>query len=327
MVRQLLVFAKGARTGQSVVQMRYEVKEIAKMLGSTLDRSIEVRTRYDSDLVPVIGDPTQLHQVLLNLCVNARDAMPNGGTLTISANNVVLDNTSAAWAQGLSTGRYVRLRVEDTGQGIPAEIQDRIFDPFFTTKGPDQGTGLGLATVIDIVKAHKGVVRFDTAMGVGTTFEVYLPAAPDAMTDAERPAEEKLRGDGRLVIVVDDEPPIRTTLAHVLSGWGFRAVTAGSGTEALARIKELAADRPLLLTDVNMPGMSGVDLVPAARAVIPALPILVMTGLHDEQRLAQLRSRGIDQVLQKPFDSRTLARAMRTMLANGESPVSRVPKG
>jgi CheY-like chemotaxis protein len=204
-------------------------------MAQTFPRNIDIQTNVPTELWLVTGDATQLHQVLLNLCVNARDAMPQGGTLTLGAENIEVDEHLASMNPGAQLGPHLLFRVADTGTGISNETMEKMFDPFFTTKEVGKGTGLGLATVIGIVKSHDGFLTVQSEIGVGTTFKVFVPASPDEHSASEtRDVQGVSGGNGELVLVVDDEAPIREALVRTLQGNGYRAYTAEDGTDALA---------------------------------------------------------------------------------------------
>jgi signal transduction histidine kinase len=237
MVRQILSFARGVEGERKFLHLRHVVEELRKILASTLPKSIELSTWTPPDLWMTCGDATQLHQMLMNLCVNSRDAMPTGGTLTIEASNTRLTGSGAALLGGVRPGPYVLLEVADTGTGIPSDILDTIFDPFVTTKRSGNGTGLGLSTVLGIVKGHGGAIQVLSEPGKGTRFLVYLPAA-EAAESLEPQAEaggraKKQEGQGELILVVDDEAVIRDILRRSLEAAGFQILVASNGREAL----------------------------------------------------------------------------------------------
>src|SRR5581483_3743019 len=230
MVRQVLSFARGVEGAHALLQPAHLIKEIVKILRETLPKNIEIRADLPADLWAVTGDATQIHQVLMNLCVNARDAMPDGGQVRVGAENVTLDEQYTRMNLDAHPGRYVLMTVADTGSGIPPEIINRIFDPFFTTKEQGKGTGLGLATVIGIVKSHGGFVNVYSEVGNGTKFSVYLPAGESG--EAASPGAERQElpfGNGQLILVVDDESAIREITRETLEAFNYRVLTAGDG--------------------------------------------------------------------------------------------------
>ncbi len=316
MVRQLLTFAKGAEGARVAVQVAHLLKEMRGILQGTFPKNIQVEVRLDRNLPTVQGDPTQLHQVLLNLCLNARDAMPHGGTLTLEAQRHEVDALYAASMPDAKPGRYVALRVKDSGIGMPPEILERIFDPFFTTKGPDKGTGLGLATVHGIVKGYGGFVRVYSQPGRGSTFEVYLPAEKSG-ADTEhlvKPATP-FRGRGETILVVDDEAAIRAVQRSVLERLNFTPLIARDGAEGLVQVAMHHGELHALLVDLHMPEMDGVAFIRAVRRLLPQIPIAAMSGRFEEAVRGELAGLGVTMLLSKPFTETELAKALEQMLA------------
>ncbi|HEU4569164.1 MAG TPA: response regulator [Gemmatimonadales bacterium] len=282
MVRQLLSFARGVEGRRVVVDVAAIVYEVAKIANDTFLKTIQVRTAVASELPPVIGDPTQLHQVLLNLCVNARDAMPAGGTLALSAEVREVDAALAASDPGATPGRFVVVTVADSGAGMPAATIDRIFEPFFTTKEHGRGTGLGLSSSLAIVRSHQGFFRVWSTPGQGSTFEVYLPAQADAAHPAAGAAPRAApRGQGQLVLVVDDEAPVRDITRRTLEANGYRVALAADGREGVERFRTLLGQVALVITDMMMPVMDGPATIRALRGIDPAIPVLATSGLAD----------------------------------------------
>jgi two-component system sensor kinase len=316
MVRQILSFARGVEGQRINVQLKHLVRDLEKVLGSTLPKSIGVQTQLARNLWVVKGDATQLYQVLMNLCVNARDAMPQGGQLTIAAETKVLDETFARLHVDARPGRYAVLRVTDTGMGMPPEVLERIFDPFFTTKEVGKGTGLGLATVMGIVKGHGGFVHVTSEVGNGTQFAIYLPAAEEATPDQPRQSPQiSRRGKGELVLVVDDEAPVRAVMTAVLEAHGYRVLTAKEGAEALALYAKHQAEVRLVITDMMMPGMDGAATIRALRQQDPALPVLATSGLTNATgKPADPRPAGANGFLQKPYTATDLVEAVAAAL-------------
>ena len=314
MVRQILLFARGAEGDHAPLQLRHVLADVEKMLRHTLPKSIEVESDVPRDLAAVSGDATQLHQVFLNLCVNARDALPQGGRLTLTAEETDLDEAYARMETQARPGRYVLVRVADTGTGIPPDILDKIFDPFFTTKEQGKGTGLGLATVLGIVRGHGGFVNVRSEVGKGTQFSVYLPVAPTGVACAPAPREVLPCGSGELVLVVDDEAAIREITRTTLEANGYRVLTAGDGTEALALFAQHRPDIRLVLTDMMMPVMDGPATVRALRKLAPQVRVVAMSGLA--AGTSTPAAGGVDAlaVLQKPYTAADLLRTLREAL-------------
>ena len=258
-----------------------------------------------------LGDATQIHQVLLNLCLNARDAMPDGGTLSLSAENVVLDDYYASQNLEAAPGAYVLLKASDTGSGIPPDIMEKIFDPFFTTKASGHGTGLGLSTVLGIAKGHGGFVKVYSEPGRGSAFNVYLPAAPEAIApEAAKKTDALPRGQGELILVVDDEKPILEMTQKVLERHGYQVLTAGDGTEALALFAQLREKIRVVLTDVSMPVMDGVALVRVLRKMEPGLNVIAASGRGSGGKASDMKVLGIEKFLAKPYAAEKLMKAL-----------------
>jgi PAS domain S-box-containing protein len=314
-VKQVLTFGRGLEGEKRPLQVGALLGELVKIMRETFPREITIDRSMAGDLWIVLGDATQLHQVLLNLCVNARDAMPDGGSLRLRASNLAMDESYASMLPEARPGPYVLLEVSDNGSGIPEEIVERIFDPFFTTKEVGKGTGLGLSTVLGIVRGHGGFLKVVSEPGKGTTFQVYLPAAPEQ--DAA-PATAALAappaGHGELVLVVDDEPAVASAARTVLEPHGYRVLLAADGTEALGVFAQNSESIALVLTDIMMPHMSGVTLVRALQKMKPGIPVIASTGLGEKAHLAELKAMGIETILNKPYSADTLLRTIHGML-------------
>jgi two-component system, cell cycle sensor histidine kinase and response regulator CckA len=280
MVRQVLLFCRGSDSQRQPILLGRLLREMEQMVRQTFPRSINVAALAPADLWPVLGNATQLHQILLNLCVNARDAMPKGGELTLAADNVEFTADEAAGIPQGRAGRYVMLLVSDTGSGIPPELLPRIFEPFFTTKPADRGTGLGLSTVARIVAQHEGFLNVKSEVNRGTTFEIYLPratVAPLAEMDPTPIAGFK-RGHGELILVADDEQAVLEMVSFTLGEQGYRVITATNGAEAIAKMESNAGSVRLALLDTDMPIMNGPQTISALHAHSPSLPVVLMSG-------------------------------------------------
>jgi signal transduction histidine kinase/CheY-like chemotaxis protein len=327
-VKQLLSFARGKEGQKQPLQLRHLVRDMAKLARETFPRSIQIEECCATDLWPVQADATQLHQVILNLCVNARDAMlDEGGRLTLRAANVTLDEHFVAMHSEASPGPHVRLQVEDTGGGIPENIQEHIFESFFTTKGEDQGTGLGLTTVQGIVKDHRGFITFTSSVGKGTTFEVHLPAAPEADFNPVEAivANTSLRGQGELILVVDDEQAICDATRRTLEHHGYRVVVAHNGIQGLAEFSAHQNEIRAVVTDFMMPLMDGVTLCRALRALSPSLNLVISSGglfgKAGTEAQRAFEETGIRHVLHKPHNADLLLRALSEVF-QATAPVS-----
>lgn len=316
MVRQLLTFAKGAEGDRASLQPERLVRELESLMNGSFPKNIQLVAECAPDLPTVSGDATQLHQVLLNLCVNARDAMPEGGTLTLTASPVELDAAYARSIVDARPGRYVTLRVRDTGQGIPPELLDRIFDPFFTTKSPDKGTGLGLSTVLGIVKSHGGFVQVYSPPGEGTTFAVYLPSEDVSSGVAAVPvASSDFRGQGETVLFVDDEAALREVGRVVLQRLNFQVITATDGADALLQVAQHQSHLRAIVTDLHMPHMDGLAFVRGLRRMLPDIAVVVTSGRMDDAMAEAFRRLGVLRRLDKPYTEAQLVRELKLLLA------------
>lgn len=320
LVRQLLVFGRGVEGGRGPVAPKALVGELLKMAQETFPKNIVVRSDMPDSLWSMVGDATQLHQVLLNLCVNARDAMPDGGVLEVTGENLEMDPRQAFAEPNIRPGTFVRIRVRDTGVGINAEHMGKIFDPFFTTKPPGKGTGLGLSTVLGIVKSHGGFLRLQSEVGRGTAFEIYIPAQRDqAAAEHAGVASATPNGNGELILLVEDESSIRDVVSDILARQNYRVIGAADGVEGETFLKENLDDVALIVTDLDMPRMDGMRLIQAARKLLPTVPIVVCTGLRSgrthKERSSNLEDLGVETVLAKPFAASELLVAIHSGLA------------
>jgi PAS domain S-box-containing protein len=319
-VRQVLTFARGAEGKRVIVQPAHLIKEMARIAEETFPKSIRIHAKYPPSLWAIEADPTQMHQVLLNLCVNARDAMPEGGDLVLSVENLLIDEHFSTMLQGAKPGAYVLVQVSDSGTGIPQEIIDQIFDPFFTTKGADKGTGLGLSTTIGIVRSHGGVINVVSEVGAGATFKVYLPAIKDAPAGVaeESETDHSLLGHEELLLVVDDERSIREMAQVILQRHGYRVLIAADGTEAIKAFARQEHEIKAVITDVMMPNLDGVTLIRALRIMKPEIVIIASTGRSDEARAKELSALNLPHCLIKPYTKQDLLTAVRDALAHAK---------
>jgi PAS domain S-box-containing protein len=320
MIKQVLSFAKGLGGERVLVQPKHLIREIAKVVEETFPKSIRISRRAPEGLWATSGDPTQLQQVLMNLCVNARDAMPGGGELAIEAENRELDEIYAGMLKGATPGKYVLVTVSDTGEGIPPEIIDRIFDPFFTTKEHGQGTGLGLATVQGIVTSHGGFITVESQPGRGTSFKIYLPAHETSGRKAEETGPRRLPpGRGETILVIDDEAAIREIAQTTLERFGYRALTADNGATALGIFAPRKNEISVVITDMMMPVMDGPATIRALRKLNPHVQIIASSGLAESIDDAALDQLGVKTFLIKPYDARTLLNTVALALGRGSS--------
>jgi CheY-like chemotaxis protein len=314
-VRQVLTFARGVAGERMLLQPRHLVNELVKILSQTFPKNISVRTKMPRDLWMMSGDATQIHQVLLNLCVNARDSMPDGGSIIIGADNVMLDSSSTAISPFAKPGPHIVLQVTDTGTGIPPEVVQRIYDPFFTTKDPGKGTGLGLSTARGIVKNHNGFITIETGMGEGTTFKVFLPANITGSPGIEKPDAPPIpAGSGEIVLVVDDETPVRNIATRTLESHGYQVITAEDGSDALAIYFQQRTEINLVLTDFTMEQMDGLQLVRALRRLNPNVRIIVSSGQLNDENHAAFQTHGVHTFLDKPYKPEQMLQAVHDEL-------------
>lgn len=307
LIKQVLTFARGMEGERIAVQVKHILKELVGVLTQTLPKSIQIKFDISPELWLIFGDPTQIHQVLMNICINARDAMPDGGTLTVSAKSIRIDDTYARMNSDLVPGAYVQIVIQDTGTGMDASVINRIFDPFFTTKEVGKGTGLGLSTALTIVKGHGGALNVYSEAGQGSRFSIYLPASDVAAegtesTDRTQPPS----GDGELILVVDDELSIREVTAATLEKFGYRTIIAADGTEALAIYTEYAKDIAVVLTDMAMPFLDGSSTIRALRRLDPDIKVIAMSGMMNPEQTSDLKRLRVQDYLPKPFSAETL---------------------
>ncbi|HEX6178955.1 MAG TPA: PAS domain S-box protein [Thermoanaerobaculia bacterium] len=317
LVQQLLSFARGADGTRIPLQISEVIREVEAIVKSTFPKDISLRLYERPDLWWIDGDPTQVHQVILNLCVNARDAMPKGGMLTIATKNVEIDEFLASIHRDLRAGPHVLIEVADQGSGMSPETIERIFDPFFTTKPKGHGTGLGLSTVAAIVRGHNGSILTYSEPGKGTMFKIYIPARAAVNDDcavADDTVSEQLRGAGELILVVDDETSVLGITQMTLEGFGYRVVTARDGAEAVALYATHRQEIAAVITDMMMPVMDGSGLIAALRRLSTSVPIIAASGLHDDPRLLTTTSGDVQDFLQKPFAAPDLLRSLGRLL-------------
>jgi two-component system cell cycle sensor histidine kinase/response regulator CckA len=321
-VKQVLTFARGIEGERVVIKPGYLIQEMIDIAQKTFPKTIEILSRYPNDLWSIEGDPTQLHQVLLNLSVNARDAMPNGGTLTLAAENFNADENYASMMSGAKTGPQVMLRVTDTGHGMPRAMIDKIFDPFFTTKEVGKGTGLGLSTTLGIVKSHGGFISVYSEPSKGTTFKVFLPATvirEDLQQSETSVVPIQGNGHGQLILVVDDEPNILGVTKMILEKHRYDVVSASDGPEALAIFAQQMQAISLVLTDLSMPYMDGIALVRSLKKMRPDLSIVASTGQGEQAGVAELQSLGVKNFLTKPYNTERLLATLDDTLHGRDS--------
>jgi PAS domain S-box-containing protein len=305
----------GATKRRAVLQPNEFIQEFVKIIDEYFPKSIQVKTSCDPVLREIEGDDMELNQVLVNLCINARDAMPNGGTMTLSSQNVTLkEPVSCAGLYG-PPGEYVQIQVADTGDGMSEELQKRIFQPYFTTKDPGENSGLGLATIVRILQNHRGLLNFESAPGKGTTFSVCFPAKIARPTPEAAPAvPAQTMNNQKLVLLVDDEAEICEMCQTILEAFDYRVLTALNGMDALAHLERHKDEVSAALVDMKMPVMDGAATIRAMRASVPQLKIIAASGLSENEQSAALDGAAPNAFLHKPYSADQLLAALAKLL-------------
>ena len=317
LVKQVLSFSRGLEGRCTSLQVEHLISEIERIVKQTFSKAIEIRTDVVTpNLWTVCGNATQLHQVLMNLCVNARDAMPEGGTLQISARNLWVDAQYARMNIEAKVGPYIVITATDTGTGIGNEVIERIFEPFFTTKEVGKGTGLGLSTVLGIVKSHGGFVKVLSEVGKGTQFQVYLPAIVTKETNYP-PAEryELPTGNGELILVVDDEDSIREITQTSLETYGYKVLTASDGIEAIALYSQHKENISVVLVDMMMPSIDGPTTIGVLQKINPQVKVIGVSGLVLNPKMSERLRNSVKTFLPKPYTSEELLRNLQLVLS------------
>lgn len=318
LVRQILTFTSGVRAERQPVDVAHLFQGVSNFIRQAFPKTIRFEVSTPENLPPVLADHTQMEQVLLNLCVNSRDAMLDGGILRLDAVEFPVDEDFAAAQPLAKAGRYVRLSVTDTGRGIPLQIRKKIFEPFFTTKGPEKGTGLGLATALGIIRSHNGFLTLETEEGRGSSFHVFIPAAPPRSESHKAPAatqpDQGDLGHGESILLVDDEAIVLKVMKRSLEKSGYHVLTAADGLEGLEAFRRHEDSVRLVLSDMAMPGMDGLQLISEIRKTGSRVPVLFSSGLDASANSESLADLGIRKVLPKPCSSQTILRAIREAL-------------
>ncbi|MEO8276552.1 MAG: response regulator [Thermoanaerobaculia bacterium] len=316
LVKQVLAFSRGVEGARIAVDPTRLVADLIKLTRDTFPRSIHLIFNPSEKVSQVIGDPTQLHQVMLNLLVNARDAMPRGGSLTVTIEDAFVDDTYAAMNPDSVAGAYVKISVADSGSGISAENRTKVFEPFFTTKGIGEGTGLGLSTTLAIVRSHRGFINLYSEVGKGTCVTVYLPSSHQLATAADAEVSDTPpRGHGETVLVVDDEESVRYAATRTLEEFGYRVLVAVHGADAVSVYARHKAEIAIVLTDMAMPVMDGAALVVALMAMNPSIRIIASSGLASEASLAKAMAAGVKHFVAKPYTAKTILTVLHETLA------------
>jgi PAS domain S-box-containing protein len=305
LVKQILSFTRGIEGKPSNVQVGHLLVETQKIMQETFPKNIDLTVDLPTDLWLVVADATLLHQVFMNLCVNARDAMPKGGTLEIIAENLEIDDNYARMNLEAEAGFYVVITIADTGMGIPPEALDRIFDPFFTTKDIGKGTGLGLSTVMGVIKSHRGFINVYSEVGKGTRFKVYLPATDD-QTFTPVINAKSLVGNNELILIVDDEVAVQEVTKVTLENHGYRTILASDGIEAIALYAEHKQKISVVLLDLMMPSLDSITIIRTLSKLNPQVQIIAMSGLSTNESVTKMTNEGVQAFLAKPFTAQEL---------------------
>lgn len=318
LIKQVLSFGRGLKNEKNIIQIKHLILEIEKIIKETFPKSIQIFINISKDLWTISADTTQMHQILLNLSVNARDAMmPRGGTITISAENILIDDSYASIYPEAKAGQYILITTKDIGCGIAEDILDKIFEPFFSTKQIGEGTGLGLATVKNIIKSHNGFLSLKSKVGEGTEFKVYLPASKENL--AEPPDElfmdDELSGNAKQVLVVEDEASIREITKTSLDAYNYKVLTANDGIEAIALYAQYKNDIDVILLDIAMPIMDGATALPALYRLNPKVKIIVVTGFGATYTLEALSDYGVRVILKKPYTTKQLLVTLKDIIS------------
>ena len=319
LVRQILTFSSGVRTEQRAVDIPELISEVANFIRPAFPKTIHLQVSVQENIHAVLGNPTQIEQVLLNFSVNARDAMPEGGRLKLDASNFYVDESFARLYPQAKCGNYVRITVSDTGHGIPRPLRKKIFEPFFTTKGPQKGTGLGLATAVGIIRNHGGFLTLDTEEGCGSSFHAFLPAS---LATAERqpalpPSQENKQtaGQGETILLVDDESTVLKVMTRSLEKSGYRVIPAEDGEQGFALYSQHQSNVRLVITDMAMPGMDGQALIAALKKLNPSVRIICTSGFGSSSGKNLVNELGVHTILSKPCNSRTILQAIQDALS------------
>ncbi|QKQ72437.1 PAS domain S-box protein [Nostoc sp. TCL240-02] len=312
LVKQVLSFARGFKGERIIIQVKYLISEIIQIVKETFPKSIELSTIIPEDIWAIAGDITQLHQVLMNLVVNARDALPDGGKITISVENKFIDEAYTRMNLDAQVGHYVVISVADNGVGIPPEILDRIFEPFFTTKEVNTGTGLGLSTVLGIIKSHAGFIKVSTNVGKGSKFDLFLPAV-EVIQAFKIEDLDVVPGEGELILVVDDEAQIREIAAIILENYNYRILAASNGIEAIALYAQYKHQINAVLMDIMMPEMDGITTIRTLQKMNNQVKIIACSGLNSMEIFAQASDANVKAVLSKPYTARELLKSLHNL--------------
>jgi two-component system cell cycle sensor histidine kinase/response regulator CckA len=314
---KLLAFTRGEKVNHKPLNINKLIREILEIIQHTIDKSISVGTKLDESLPTIMGDAGQIQQVVMNLCVNARDAMGGGGKLIIASEKVISADADPQRPADAKAGMYVKISVSDSGTGMDKDVLARIFDPFFTTKGKGQGSGLGLSVAYGIVKGHEGFITVSSQPGLGSIFNAYFPVSGQPEIQ-EKNSTETLRGCDELIFVIDDEKDIRSFISEVLQNHGYRVLLAENGDQAVGMYKERCRDIALVILDMVMPGKGGEEVFLNMKEINPRVKVLLSTGYSQDGRTGEILTKGVKGFIQKPYDFNQLLAKLRQLLDQGE---------
>jgi len=321
LIRQLLIFSRKVDIKLQIVDLNKEIKEYSSLLKQIISRMISVDLHLEADLWKIKGDPAQLGQIFMNLSVNARDAMPEGGVLEIRTENVVIEEKTVRDGMALTPGRYVLLRLSDTGHGMNQETITHIFEPFYSTKEAGKGTGLGLAVVHGIVANHGGHIFCESEPERGTTFRIYFPVlnepSPEAPAPVHGAAEEKVRAGEEILLVVDDEESLLETTKILMESYGYRVMTAESGETAIEIFNREKKKISLVIMDLLMPGMGGLRCLDALLKTDPGVKVIISSGYISSGNQREVMAKGAAGFIQKPYRRQEILNLVRRVLDQG----------
>jgi PAS domain S-box-containing protein len=314
LIKQILTFARGHKEENITIDLKQYIMEIVKILKHTFPKNINIIDNISKDLANIYGDPTQIHQVLMNICVNAKDAMPNGGNLSFIAENTFIDENYSKINSSARIGPYLIIAISDTGDGIPVEQQDKVFEPFYTTKDIGKGTGLGLSTAYSIIKSHGGFINLYSEVDKGTIFKIYLPASNIDLNEIKDEDKTGLpEGNGELILVVDDESSICEIIRSTLETFNYKVITANNGTEAISVFLENKNDIKAVIVDMVMPVMDGNATIQVLQMMNPSVKIIATSGFITNESI--FHNKGINSILMKPFSGEKLLKTLKEVLS------------
>ncbi|MFH1538788.1 MAG: ATP-binding protein [bacterium] len=313
MTMKLLTFARKEKIDVRTIKISRLLNELKAMLERTFPKKIKIKTELREDL-PVSVDATQIQQALLNICNNSRDAMPDGGTLTIECADTILDDEQRGKYADVKPGCYCVIQISDTGHGIPKEMLQKVIEPFFTTKGPGKGTGLGLSVTFGIIKSHNGMIRICSEQGQGTTVKVYLPVADDAEREEKKEVADEIRRGDETILLVDDEKPVLDIAGRLLAKVGYTVIAADGGSKAVELYRNRSKEIALVVLDMIMPEMDGGDVYRALREINPDVKVVLSSGYSINGQAGKLMTEGIRSFVQKPFTMSALCGTIRHVL-------------